>query len=89
VPAVRNRDNLVDRLAGSGLGLRRVHHTVCVQGDQCVDIVGAHHAAGIIETTELSGVTAHLLCAVGVYADQFKVWALDDRAQRVPAHIAG
>ncbi len=55
-------------VAGTGLGLRRVHHTVGVQGDQRVDVVGGHDAAGFIETTEFGGVTTHLLRAVGVHS---------------------
>src|SRR5258705_1778614 len=80
---------LIDCVTGTGLGLRRVHHTVGVNGDQRVDVVGGHHAAGFSETTQLGGVAAHLLRAVGVHADEFEIGAPDDRAQRVAAHISG
>ena len=44
---------------------------------------------GFVETAQFGGVTAHLLRAVGVHSDQFEVRPLDERAQRVPAHVAG
>ena len=81
--------HLVDGVAGTGLGLRRVHHTVGVQGEQRVDVVSGDHAAGFIQSAELGGVVTHLLRAVGVHADEFEILAPEDRAQRVASHVAG
>ena len=68
--------DLVDGVAGAGLGLRRVHDTVGVEGDQRLGVVGGHHAAGGREPTQLCGVAADLLRTVGVHADEFEVWAV-------------
>jgi hypothetical protein len=80
---------LIESVTGTGFGLRRVHHAVGAQGDQRVDVVGGHHAAEYLEATQLGGVTTHLVCAVGVHADEFEIGAPNDRAQRMAAHITG
>ena len=80
-------DDLVDGVLGAGLGLRRVHDAVGVEGDQRLSIVSGDDPARGREAAH-SAASRRSSGLVGVDADEFQVWAFDQCAQ-LTTDVAG